>query len=164
MDDNKLINMLNELNEALNKNFPRADEYSEAIQLAEQAVKMLQQYKAIGTVEECRIAVKKYNHSMMNLERKLLLEGVDYNKIEQELTDSILEYTNKINVFLHKEYPVHVRDFIAKKYMEQHGWKYAYHITSSENGERPGLTVFTFSNTVLPEDDADRKNSHKVLN
>ena len=31
MDDNKLINMLNELNEALNKNFPRADEYSEAI-------------------------------------------------------------------------------------------------------------------------------------
>ncbi len=164
MDDNKLINMLNELNESLNENFPRADEYSEAIQLAEQAVKMLQQYKTIGTVEECRIAVKKYDHGMKDLEHKLLLEGVDYNKIEQELTDSILEYTNKINVFLYKEYPVHVRDFIAKKYMEQHGWKYAYHITSSENGERPGLTVFTFSNTELPEDDADRKNSHKVLN
>lgn len=163
MDDKKLINMLNELNEALNENFPSADEYSEAIQLAEQAVKMLQQYKAIGTVEECRIAVKKYNHGMKNLERKLLLEGVDYDKIEQELTDSVLEYTNKINVFLQKEYPVNVRDFIAKKYMEQHGWKYAYHITSTENGERPGLTVFTFSNTELPEDDADRKNSHKVL-
>lgn len=64
MDDNKLINMLNELNEALNENFPRADEYSEAIQLAEQAVKMLQQYKAIGTVEECRLAGKKYDYGM----------------------------------------------------------------------------------------------------
>lgn len=31
MEDNKLINMLNELNE----NFPKAGEYSEAIQLAE---------------------------------------------------------------------------------------------------------------------------------
>lgn len=163
MDDNKLINMLNELNEALNENFPRADEYSEAIQLAEQAVKMLQQYKAIGTVEECRIAVKKYDHGMKDLEHKLLLEGVDYNKIEQELTDSIVEYVNKIHVFLHKEYPVHVRDLIAKRYME-HGWKYAYHITSSENGERPGLTVFTFSNKELPEDDMDRKNSYKVMN
>lgn len=163
MDDNKLINMLNELNEALNENFPRADEYSEAIQLAEQAVKMLQQYKAIGTVEECRIAVKKYDHGMKDLEHKLLLEGVDYNKIEQELTESILEYTNKIHVSLYKEYPIHVRDLIAKRYME-HGWKYAYHITSSENGERPGLTVFTFSNTELPEDDMDRKNSYKVMN
>lgn len=164
MDDNKLINMLNELNEALNENFQNADEYSEAIQLAEQAVEMLQQYKAIGTVEECRLAVKKYNYDMKDLEHKLWLEGVDYKELEQELTDSILEYANKINVFLHKEYPVHVRDLIAKKYMEQHGWKYAYHITSTENGERPGLTVLTFSNTELPEDDADRKNSHKVLN
>lgn len=161
MDDNKLINMLNELNEALNENFPKAGEYSEAIQLAEQAVEMLQQYKAIGTVEECRLAVKKYDYDMKDLEHKLLLEGVDYNKIEQELTDSIIEYVNKIHVFLHKEYPVHVRDLIAKRYME-HGWKYAYHITTSENGERPGLTVFTFSNKELPEDDADRKNSHKV--
>lgn len=124
---------------------------------------MLQQYKAIGTVEECRLAVKKYDYDMKDLEHKLFLEGVDYNKIEQELTDSILEYANKINVFLHKEYPIHVRDLIAKRYME-HGWKYAYHITSSENGERPGLTVFTFSNKELPEDDMDRKNSYKVMN
>lgn len=73
MDDNKLINMLNELNEALNENFPRADEYSEAIQLAEQAVKMLQQYKAIGTVEECRLAGKKYDYGMKDSEQKLSL-------------------------------------------------------------------------------------------
>lgn len=55
----------------MNENFPRADEYSESIQLAEQAVKMLQQYKAIGTVEECRLAVKKYNYDMKDLEHKL---------------------------------------------------------------------------------------------
>lgn len=55
----------------MNENFPRANEYSESIQLAEQAVKMLQQYKAIGTVEECRLAVKKYNYDMKDLEHKL---------------------------------------------------------------------------------------------
>lgn len=93
---------------------------------------MLQQHKAIGTVEECRLAVKKYDYDMKDLKHKLFLEGVDYNKIEQELTDSILEYANKINVFLHKEYPIHVRDLIAKRYME-HGWKYAYHIRKNRD-------------------------------
>lgn len=31
MEDNKLINMLNELNEALNENFPKAGEYVEIL-------------------------------------------------------------------------------------------------------------------------------------
>jgi hypothetical protein len=91
-----------------------------------------------------------------------ICQNSDTANTKNEKDEKIFTFTEIMS--LHKEYHIHVRDLIAKKYMEQQGWKYAYHITSSENGERPGLTVFTFSNTELPEDDADRKNSHKVLN
>lgn len=45
---------------------------------------------------------------------------------------------------LDNEYAVVLRDAIAKRYLKA-GWNYVYHGTSSENGERPGLTSFTFS-------------------
>ena len=45
---------------------------------------------------------------------------------------------------LYNEYAVVLRDAIAKRYLKA-GWNYVYHGTSSENGERPGLTSFTFS-------------------
>lgn len=43
---------------------------------------------------------------------------------------------------------VDVRNEIAIKYI-QAGWNYVYHNTTSENGERAGLTGFEFSNTPL---------------
>ena len=52
------------------------------------------------------------------------------------------------NVILLKEYPVSVRDEIARRYREA-GWKYVIHRTSSENGERPGLTHFKLSMTPI---------------
>lgn len=45
---------------------------------------------------------------------------------------------------LYNEYAVMLRDAIAKRYLKA-GWNYVYHCTSSENGERPGLTSFSFS-------------------
>ena len=42
------------------------------------------------------------------------------------------------------EYPVNARNAIGQKHKEA-GWNYVYHITSSEPGERPGLTDFIFS-------------------
>ena len=52
------------------------------------------------------------------------------------------------NAILLKEYPVSVRDEIARRYLEA-GWKYVIHRTSSENGERPGLTHFKLSMTPI---------------
>ena len=46
------------------------------------------------------------------------------------------------------EYPVDVRTAIGLKYREA-GWDYVYHITSSEHGDRPGLTHFIFSTERL---------------
>lgn len=46
------------------------------------------------------------------------------------------------------ELPLHTRNRIANMYVNA-GWKYVYHHTSSENLERPGLTVFRFSMTPL---------------
>lgn len=37
-----------------------------------------------------------------------------------------------------------VRTAIGLRYREA-GWNYVYHITSSEHGDRPGLTHFIFS-------------------
>lgn len=48
------------------------------------------------------------------------------------------------SAILTKEYPKSVRDEIARRYREA-GWKYITHHTSSENGERPGLTEFKLS-------------------
>lgn len=49
---------------------------------------------------------------------------------------------------LTKEYSKFVRDEIARRYREA-GWKYVIHRTSSENGERPGLTHFKLSMTPV---------------
>lgn len=49
---------------------------------------------------------------------------------------------------LHKEYTQAVRNEVARRYREA-GWKYVIHRTSSENGERPGLTHFKLSMTPI---------------
>jgi hypothetical protein len=45
---------------------------------------------------------------------------------------------------LPKEYSWVIREEIARRYFEA-GWKSVAHRTSSENGERPGLTHFKLS-------------------
>lgn len=48
------------------------------------------------------------------------------------------------------EYSVNVRNAIGQKYKDA-GWKYVYHRTSSEHGERYGLTHFIFSTEKLDD-------------
>jgi len=51
------------------------------------------------------------------------------------------------DVVISGEYPKQLRDKLASEY-ERNGWKKVTHKTSSENKERPGLTVFNF---VFPD-------------
>ena len=79
--------------------------------------------------------------------------NVNYNKLEKEIDNSIKEchgMNEYEQAFIDGEYPVNVRTAIGLKYMEA-GWNYVYHITSSEHGDRPGLTHFIFS-TEKPDD------------
>ena len=48
------------------------------------------------------------------------------------------------DAILDREYETEIRDELAKRYINA-GWNYVYHHTSSENGERPGLTCFILS-------------------
>ena len=43
------------------------EEYLEAIEMGRKALEEIQQYRAIGTVEECRIAVEKHNKKIKPL-------------------------------------------------------------------------------------------------
>ena len=74
---------------------------------------------------------------------------IDYNldTIENKVDEQIKKNHGLYNweeAILDVEYPVQVRDTIAKRYIAA-GWNVVYHQTSRENGERPGLTVFTLS-------------------
>lgn len=50
---------------------------------------------------------------------------------------------------LASEYPVHIRNIISQKYINEGNWKYVYHSTSSELGQKSGLTIFYFSQKPL---------------
>lgn len=63
-------------------------------------------------------------------------------KIEVEFTRN-KERETKFDIIVSGEWPKDERDEVAKRY-EQAGWKKVTHRTSSENGERPGLTRFWF--------------------
>ena len=83
-----------------------------------------------------------------------------------ELISKIDESMNKF----HEWYPwesaviegepsVDIRNEIAIKYIEA-GWNYVYHDTTSENGERAGLTGFKFSSKPIEK---PNKNSFLVM-
>lgn len=79
--------------------------------------------------------------------------NVNYNKLEKEIDNSIKNYHGWYKweeAIIDGEYPVNARNAIGQKYKEA-GWNYVYHITSSEHGDRPGLTRFIFS-TEKPDD------------
>ena len=79
--------------------------------------------------------------------------NVNYNKFEEEIDDSIKRFHGWYKweeAIIDGEYPINVRNTIGQKYKEA-GWDYVYHITSSEHGDRPGLTRFIFSTEKLDD-------------
>ena len=90
------------------------------------------------------------------------IESTNFEELESKIDDSIKRFHGWFSweeAIIEGEYPLEVRNKIAKKYKEN-GWSFVYHRTSSENGERAGLTCFRFSNNKLG--DKDTKNFYKV--
>lgn len=81
------------------------------------------------------------------------LKEYDLDKIEEKIDESIKSYHGWYpweEAILDEEYPLHVRDALAKRYKDN-GWKFVYHVTTSETGEKSGLTSFKFSMEKLDE-------------
>lgn len=73
------------------------------------------------------------------------------DELEKEIDKSIKENHGDHpweEAMLDTELSIKTRDTLAKKYLNV-GWNYVYHQTSSENGERPGLTSFVLSDTPV---------------
>lgn len=95
------------------------------------------------------------------------LEDIEIkNKLFEELETKIDEGIKNFHgwhpwekAIIDGEYSLNVRNIIANKYKEN-GWDFVYHQTSSENGERAGLTCFIFSTKEL--DSKYIKNFYKV--
>lgn len=89
-----------------------------------------------------------------------MLGPKDLNSVKYDMDKIISEIDASLKVFhkwypwdsaiLDYELPVEVRNELAIKYLN--GWKYIYHITTSENGERAGLTAFHFSEESIEKD------------
>ena len=63
--------------------------------------------------------------------------------IEQAIKDCKTgRYYPWANAIIDGEFSLSDRNEVAKKYIEEGGWYAVFHKTSSENGERPGLTSF----------------------
>lgn len=45
-----------------------------------------------------------------------------------------------VSAILDGEFSINDRDTVARIYLDEGGWYGVFHMTSSENGERPGLT------------------------
>lgn len=81
--------------------------------------------------------------------------NVNYNKLEKEIDNSIKEchgMNEYEQAFVKGEYPVNMRNTIAQKYKNA-GWKYVYHITSSEVGGPNAVSMFIFSMKKLDGED-----------
>lgn len=83
--------------------------------------------------------------------KKIEIEKINITDLEQEIDKSIKDFHGFFpweEAIILGEYSINIRNYIGKRYKNA-GWKYVYHQTSSENGERPGLTSFKFSNIPL---------------
>lgn len=81
--------------------------------------------------------------------------NVNYNKLEKEIDNSIKEchgMNEYEQAFVKGEHPVNMRNTIAQKYKNA-GWKYVYHITSSEVGGPNAVSMFIFSMKKLDGED-----------
>lgn len=86
------------------------------------------------------VLIDKYNGDV-----KAVLNETGKRNVEKQLME-----LGREEAIIDGEYPVNARNAIGQKYKEA-GWDYVYHITSSEHGDRPGLTHFIFS-TEKPDD------------
>lgn len=78
---------------------------------------------------------------------------INYEVIENKIDNSIKRFHGTYPweyAIVDGELPLAARNAIAKKYYDA-GWKHVYHHTSSENGEKYGLTSFIFSTTPIDE-------------
>ena len=81
------------------------------------------------------------------------MANYDLDHIIQLINEDIIKNHGMYHheeAILHTEYPISVRKVIAIR-LYRAGWKYVYHMTSSENGERPGLTCFILSTKPVSE-------------
>ena len=74
-----------------------------------------------------------------------LCDGV-MQKIDSDVENTIREegYCNNYRVVVRDNLSPNERDSICKEYLES-GWKEVTSKTSAENGERPGLLMFTLT-------------------
>ena len=95
------------------------------------------------------------------LKEKMINDTI-FSKLEKEIDESIINQTGFYpweQALIRGEYSIEIRNIIAEKY-KANGWNFVYHRTSSENGERPGITYFMFSEKEI--DDKYVKNFHKA--
>lgn len=89
-------------------------------------------------------------NDLINME----IENTNFEELEKAIDDSIRSYHGWYpweEAIIQGEYSVEVRNIMGKKYKDA-GWKHVYHQTSSENGERAGLTAFKLSNSPLKDE------------
>lgn len=89
-------------------------------------------------------------NDLMNME----IENTNFEELEKAIDDSIRSYHGWYpweEAIIQGEYSIEVRNIMGKKYKDA-GWKHVYHQTSSENGERAGLTAFKLSNSPLEDE------------
>lgn len=79
--------------------------------------------------------------------KNMEIENTNFEELEEKIDNSIKNFHCWFpweEAIIEGEYSFEIRNIIAKKYKEN-GWDFVYHQTSSENGERAGLTCFRFS-------------------
>ena len=79
--------------------------------------------------------------------KNLDLLRVNLDQLEEEIDDSIKSYHGWYPyeyASITEELPRAVREALAERY-KLAGWKFVYHTSTSEIGERPGLSAFKFS-------------------
>ena len=77
----------------------------------------------------------------INLNEKDILLEIVINELNNSTT--LDWYDNYYIVIIQSEYSKKSRDYVVDEFKKV-GWKKIEHKTSSENGERPGLTSFVF--------------------
>ena len=70
------------------------------------------------------------------------------NKVIEKINKELADFAKKphfdwVEVIIDGDYSTTLRNEVAKEYVKT-GWDKVYHHTSSENGEKPGLTSFVF--------------------
>lgn len=94
--------------------------------------------------------------------KELYIKNFNLDEVEQAIDEQLVKNHTQHpweEVLLDEEYSVEVRDALAKRYINA-GWDFVYHQTSSENKERPGLTMFAFSN--VPVNYYENELYHKI--